>query len=125
MLKKFKKKLKKFKIYSKILKKCPQKKGTCLKIYTTSPKKPNSAVRKIIKLKIISHKIETLAGIPGQGHKLQEYSTILIKGGKVKDVPGVNYKAIRGKYDFNWAESFFRSKKRSKHGIPKKKIEKI
>jgi small subunit ribosomal protein S12 len=119
MPKKFKKIKKKF-IYSKILKKCPQKKGICIKVYTTSPKKPNSAVRKIAKVKIRSNNVKTIVGIPGQGHKLQEYSTILIRGGRVNDVPGVRFKAIRGKYDFNWAESFFRSKRRSKYGIPKK-----
>ena len=119
MPKKYRKIKKKF-IYSKILKKCPQKKGICIKVYTTSPKKPNSAVRKIAKVKIRSHKVKTIVGIPGQGHKLQEYSTVLIRGGRVNDVPGVRFKAIRGKYDFNWAESFFRSKRRSKYGIPKK-----
>ena len=120
MPKKFKS-IKKKIIYSKILKKCPQKKGICIKVYTTSPKKPNSAVRKIAKVKIRSHKVKTIVGIPGQGHKLQEYSTVLIRGGRVNDVPGVRFKAIRGKYDFNWAEDFFRSKRRSKYGIPKKK----
>lgn len=119
MPKKFKIKKKKF-IYSKILNKCPQKKGICVKVYTTSPKKPNSAVRKIAKIKIKSSDLRTIVGIPGQGHKLQEFSTILIRGGRVNDVPGVRFKAIRGKYDFNWAESFFRSKRRSKYGIPKK-----
>jgi small subunit ribosomal protein S12 len=118
MLKKYKNFFK-IKIYSKILKKCPQKKGICTKVYTTSPKKPNSAVRKVTKIFITSHKISTIVGIPGQGHKLQEFSVVLIKGGRVNDVPGVKFKAIRGKYDFNWAETFFRKKRRSKYGIPK------
>jgi small subunit ribosomal protein S12 len=120
MPKKYKNKKKIF-IYSKILLKCPQKKGICSKVYTTSPKKPNSAVRKIAKIQIKSTGLFTIVGIPGQGHKLQEFSTILIRGGRVNDVPGVRFKAIRGKYDFNWAEDFFRSKRRSKYGIPKKK----
>jgi len=120
MHKKFKLNKKKF-IYSKILSKCPQKRGICNKVYTTSPKKPNSAVRKIAKI-TVSNNISTIVGIPGQGHKLQEFSAVLIRGGRVNDVPGVRFKAIRGKYDFGWAESFFRSKRRSKYGIPKKKI---
>lgn len=109
---------KKFKKYSKILKRCPQKKGICLNIYTTSPKKPNSAIRKVAKIKIISTKIDTIIGIPGQGHVLQKYSNVLIRGGRVNDVPGVNYKAIRGKYDLGWAESFERFNRRSKYGTP-------
>ncbi len=115
------KRKKKIKKYSNILRKCPQKKGICIKVYKTSPKKPNSAVRKVAKIKIPSHKIFTLIGIPGQGHKLQEFSYVLIRGGRVNDVPGVNYKAIRGKYDFAWMETFYRKKRRSKYGTPLQK----
>lgn len=107
-----------------MLKKCPQKKGICVKVYTTSPKKPNSAVRKIVKLKLFSTKLMTIAGIPGVGHNLAEFAIIMIKGGKVKDVPGVRYKVIRGKFDCSWVEKIQRKQSRSKYGIPKSKIKK-
>jgi small subunit ribosomal protein S12 len=98
------------------LENCPQKKGICLKLVIKSPKKPNSALRKIIKLKLTNHKI-IYAYIPGEGHNLQEYSTVLIKGGRVKDLPGVKYKLIRGKYDLVGVKN--RKTSRSKYGTKK------
>ena len=78
---------------------CPQKKGLCLKIFTRTPKKPNSAIRKLTRLKLSSG-IKVNAYIPGEGHNLQEYSNVLIRGGRVKDLPGIKYHLVRGKYDF-------------------------
>lgn len=100
------------------LNRCPQKKGVCLKVYTTSPKKPNSAVRKVAKIKLSTGK-KILAYIPGQGHSLQQYSVVLIRGGRVRDVPGMHYKMVRGPYDFSMKEKFVRINERSKYGIPK------
>ena len=85
-------------------------------MYTTKPKKPNSAIRKIAKLKLSTGK-NIIAYIPGQGHNLQEHSVVLIRGGRVKDLPGVHYHIIRGKLDFIARESFQRNKRRSKFGI--------
>jgi small subunit ribosomal protein S12 len=101
----------------KPLRKCPQKRGTCLKVYTTSPKKPNSAVRKIAKVKLTT-KQNILVNIPGQGHNLQEYSVVLVRGGRVRDMPGIRFRLIRGVLDFSNVETFVRKNKRSKHGIP-------
>jgi small subunit ribosomal protein S12 len=78
---------------------CPQKKGVCLKVFTRTPKKPNSALRKVARLRI-STKKKISAYIPGEGHTLQEYSTVLMRGGRVKDLPGIKYHLIRGKFDF-------------------------
>lgn len=100
---------------SRYLEGCPQKKGICMKVYTTKPKKPNSAIRKVAKVILSTRKI-ILIGIGGHGHKLQEHSTVLIRGGKLKDVPGIHYKAIRGKYDFLMFETFQRRNRRSKFG---------
>lgn len=102
---------------TKLLLGCPQKKGVCLKIRTMSPKKPNSAVRKIVKVKLSTLR-QILAYIPGQGHNLHEHSRVLVRGGKVPDLPGLHYKLIRGKYDFAWSETFERRNRRSKFGIP-------
>lgn len=102
---------------SKLLNKCPQKKGVCIKIRTMAPKKPNSAIRKIVKLKLSTGR-RILAYIPGQGHNLHEHSRVLVRGGKVPDLPGIHYKLIRGKYDFAWNETFERRNRRSKFGIP-------
>lgn len=102
-------------IKSRYLEGCPQKKGICMKVYTTKPKKPNSAIRKVARVILSTHKI-ILIGIGGHGHKLQEHSTVLIRGGKLKDVPGIHYKAIRGKYDFLMFETFQRFNRRSKFG---------
>ena len=98
----------------------PQKKGTCLKVFVTAPKKPNSASRKLVKVIFISTRTKTLAYIPGKGHNLQRYSTVLIRGGRVRDLPGVSYKVIRGKFDLK--RVFDRVKARSKYGIKKKLI---
>lgn len=95
------------------LEKCPQKKGICLKLVVRTPKKPNSALRKLAKLKLSNKKI-LYAYIPGEGHNLQEYSTVLIRGGRVKDLPGVKYHIIRGKFDFSGLKN--RKTSRSKYG---------
>jgi small subunit ribosomal protein S12 len=95
------------------LNKCPQKKGTCLKLVIRAPKKPNSALRKITKIKLSNKKI-IYAYIPGETHNLQEYSTVLVRGGRVKDLPGVKYHIIRGKYDLKGLK--LRKTSRSKYG---------
>lgn len=100
------------------LRKNPQLRGVCLKVYTTTPKKPNSAIRKIAKVKL-SNRINTLVYIPGQGHNLQQHSVVMVRGGKIPDLPGVLYRLIRGKYDFLAKENFLRSTNRSKYGIKK------
>jgi len=97
----------------------PQKKGVCLKVFTRTPKKPNSALRKVVRLRI-STKKKITAYVPGEGHTLQEYSTVLMRGGRVKDLPGVKYHLIRGKYDFLGLKQ--RRKARSKYGTKKIKI---
>ena len=102
---------------SPALKQCPQKKAVCTKVYVTSPKKPNSAKRKVAKLKLTNGS-KTIAYIPGEGHNLQEHSVVLIRGGSVKDLPGVKYKIIRGKYDLAGIKN--RSQARSKYGTKKK-----
>lgn len=98
------------------LNKCPQKKGICLKLIVKAPKKPNSALRKLVKLKLSNNKI-VYAYIPGEGHNLLEYSNVLIKGGKIRDLPGVKYTLIRGKYDFLGLK--LRKTSRSKYGTKK------
>ncbi len=80
------------------LKACPQKRGVCLRVYTTTPKKPNSALRKVARVKLTNGQ-EVTAYIPGEGHNLQEHSVVLIRGGRVKDLPGVRYHIIRGTLD--------------------------
>lgn len=77
---------------------CPFKRGVCTKVYTTTPKKPNSALRKVAKVRL-SNGLEVIAYIPGEGHNLQEHSIVLIRGGRVKDLPGVRYHIVRGVYD--------------------------
>lgn len=98
------------------LKGCPQRKATCMKVYTTSPKKPNSAVRKVAKVLIMPKK-RLIVYIPGIGHSLQKYSNVLVRGGRVRDLPGVGYKMIRGVLDFNQPERYTRQNKRSKYGV--------
>ena len=97
----------------------PQKKGVCAKVFTTSPKKPNSAVRKVARLRL-STKKKVTAYIPGEGHTLQEFSTVLMRGGRVKDLPGVKYHLVRGKFDFLGLKN--RRQSRSKYGTKKPKI---
>jgi len=94
----------------------PQTKGTCIKIYTRTPKKPNSALRKVAKLKL-SNKKKVEAYIPGIGHTLHQYSVVLMRGGRVQDLPGVKYHLIRGKYDFK--SDTLRKNSRSKYGTKK------
>jgi small subunit ribosomal protein S12 len=96
------------------LKKNPQLKGTCVKVFVRTPKKPNSALRKVTKLKL-SNNLKVEAYIPGEGHNLQEYSLVLMRGGRVPDLPGVKYHLIRGKYDFYGVKN--RKKARSKYGV--------
>ena len=99
---------------------CPQKKGVCVEIRNnTSPKKPNSARRKVAKVKLLSTGKHVIASIPGQGHNLQKFSLVLVRGGRSKDLPGVRYKLVKGKYDFSQAENIIRKSGRSKYGMPK------
>ena len=109
------------KITSKIkaLEGSPQKKGNCLKVFITTPKKPNSASRKTVKVIIVSNKKIVRCHIPGIKHTLQKYSTVLIRGAKVRDLPGINFRVIRGKFDLK--KVYDRTKSRSKYGIPKLK----
>lgn len=97
---------------------CPQRKGVCLKIVIRTPKKPNSALRKTAKLKLSNSK-KIVAYIPGEGHNLQQYSSVLMRGGRVKDLPGVKYHLIRGKYDFSGIKS--RKTSRSRYGTKRPK----
>lgn len=96
---------------------CPQKKGVCLRVYTRSPKKPNSALRKVAKLKL-SNKKRVIAYIPGEKHNLQEHSIVMIRGGRSLDLPGVKYKIIRGLLDLQGIKD--RKNARSKYGTKKK-----
>ena len=98
------------------LMKNPQRKGVCLKVYTRAPKKPNSALRKLVKVRL-TNSIDVIAYIPGEGHNLQEHSMVLIKGGRVKDLPGVKYRVIRGKLDVQGVLN--RKTSRSKYGTKK------
>jgi small subunit ribosomal protein S12 len=106
---------------SRMLFKRPHLRAVCLKVYTTTPKKPNSAIRKVAKVRF-STGYKRIIYLPGQGHNLQEHSVVLVRGGRVPDLPGVHYHAIRGKYDFSIKETFDRKKRRSKFGLPKPKI---
>ena len=97
---------------------CPQKRGVCTRVYTTTPKKPNSALRKVAKVKL-TNSIEVIAYIPGEGHNLQEHSIVLIRGGRVKDLPGVRYHIVRGSQDTAGVTG--RKKSRSKYGAKRPK----
>ena len=99
---------------SPALKSCPQRRGVCTRVYTTTPKKPNSAIRKVVRVRLTSG-FEITASIPGIGHNLQEHSAVLIRGGRVKDLPGVRYKIIRGTLDTSGVKG--RAKSRSKYGV--------
>jgi small subunit ribosomal protein S12 len=96
---------------------CPQKKGVIVRVLTITPRKPNSAIRKIVKVRLLSNRKRVVAYIPGQGHNLQQYSTVLLRGGNVKDLPGVKYKLIRGILDFSGSKLKLNS--RSKYGVKK------
>jgi small subunit ribosomal protein S12 len=98
----------------------PHKKGVCVKITILSPKKPNSAKRKITKVRIMKGK-KINCYIPGQGHDLREYSVVLVRGGRVRDLPGIQYHLVKGKFDFSSWEREPRVNSRSKYGIPKEK----
>ncbi len=95
---------------------CPQKRGVCIRVYTTTPKKPNSALRKVARVRLSSG-VEVTAYIPGVGHNLQEHSLVLIRGGRVKDLPGVRYHIIRGALDSSGVAN--RKRGRSKYGARK------
>lgn len=97
----------------------PFKRGVCLKVYTVSPKKPNSALRKVAKVKLTNGAVVT-AYIPGEGHNLQEHSIVLVRGGRVKDLPGVRYHIVRGVLDAAGVEG--RKRSRSKYGTKKEKV---
>ena len=96
----------------------PQKRGVCTRVYTTTPKKPNSALRKVARVRLVNG-FEVTAYIPGEGHNLQEHSIVLIRGGRVKDLPGVRYHIVRGTYDTSGVEDRMRG--RSKYGVKQKK----
>ena len=97
---------------------CPQKRGVCTRVYTVTPKKPNSALRKVARVRL-TNGIEVTSYIPGMGHNLQEHSVVLIRGGRVKDLPGIRYHIIRGTLDAAGAEG--RRQSRSKYGAKKPK----
>jgi small subunit ribosomal protein S12 len=113
---------KKFKSKSPALESCPQKRGVCTRVFTTTPKKPNSAMRKVARIRLTNN-IEVTGYIPGIGHNLQEHSMVLIRGGRVKDLPGVRYHVIRGSLDCEGVQS--RLKGRSKYGSRRPKQKKM
>lgn len=114
------KRIKKIKINKNpALKKCPQRKGICLKVYTKTPKKPNSALRKVAKVRLTS-KYTVITYIPGIGHSLQEHSIVLVRGGRVQDLPGVKYHIVRGKYDL--LGILKRKTSRSKYGTKLRRV---
>ena len=95
---------------------CPQRRGVCVRVYTSTPKKPNSALRKVAKVRL-TNSIEVIAYIPGEGHNLQEHSLVLIEGGRVKDLPGVRYHIVRGTMDTSGVDD--RKTSRSRYGAKK------
>jgi len=97
---------------------CPQKRGVCVRVYTTTPKKPNSALRKVCRVRL-TNGFEVTAYIGGEGHNLQEHSVVLIRGGRVKDLPGVRYKVVRGSLDTSGVKN--RKQARSKYGAKREK----
>ena len=115
-----------YKSQSPALDNCPQRRGVCTRVYTTTPKKPNSALRKVAKVRL-TNQMEVTAYIPGEGHNLQEHSVVLIRGGRVKDLPGVRYHIVRGTLDAVGAagpsntNKKERSQGRSKYGVKRKK----
>ncbi len=111
----------KIKSKSAALKGAPQARGVCVRVFTTTPKKPNSALRKVAKVRL-TNKIEVIAYIPGEGHNLQEHSIVLIRGGRVKDLPGVRYHIVRGSLDTAGVKD--RKQSRSKYGTKKEKTKK-
>ncbi len=107
-----------YKSKSRALASCPQKRGVCTRVYTTTPKKPNSALRKVAKVRLVNG-IEVICYIPGEGHNLQEHSIVLVRGGRVKDLPGVRYTIVRGALDTAGVQK--RNKSRSKYGTKRPK----
>ena len=105
---------------SPALKNCPQRRGVCTRVYTTTPKKPNSAIRKVARVRLTTG-FEVTAYIPGEGHSLQEHSVVLLRGGRVKDLPGVRYHIVRGALDSGGVKD--RKQGRSKYGVKKPKKE--
>ncbi len=103
---------------SRHMESCPQKRGVCTRVYTTTPKKPNSALRKVAKIRL-TNGFEVIGYIPGEGHNLQEHSVVLIRGGRVKDLPGVRYHIIRGVLDTQGVAD--RRQRRSKYGAKRPK----
>ena len=103
---------------SPALNNCPQRRGVCVRVYTTTPKKPNSALRKVARVRL-TNGIEVTSYIPGEGHNLQEHSVVLVRGGRVKDLPGVRYHMVRGALDLTGVND--RRKSRSKYGAKKPK----
>ena len=110
--------LPKYKTASPALQACPQKRGVCTRVYTQTPKKPNSALRKVARVRL-TNGIEVTTYIPGVGHNLQEHSIVLVRGGRVKDLPGVRYKIIRGSLDTQGVKN--RKQARSRYGAKKEK----
>ena len=108
----------KWKTASPALENCPQKRGVCIRVYTTTPKKPNSALRKVARIRL-TNGMDVTSYIPGVGHNLQEHSVVMIRGGKVKDLPGVRYHIIRGKLDTMGVQD--RKQARSKYGAKRPK----
>ena len=100
---------------------CPQKRGVCTRVYTTTPKKPNSALRKVARVRL-TNGFEIIAYIPDEGHSLQEHSIVLVRGGRVKDLPGVRYHVVRGALDATGVEK--RRRSRSKYGVKRPKAAK-
>ncbi|MCX7723830.1 MAG: 30S ribosomal protein S12 [Thermodesulfovibrio sp.] len=117
LVKKGRKKVEK-KTKSPALQSCPQKRGVCVRVYTTTPKKPNSALRKVAKVRL-TNGVEVIAYIPGEGHNLQEHSIVLVRGGRVKDLPGVRYHIVRGALDCAGVSN--RRQSRSKYGTKRPK----
>jgi small subunit ribosomal protein S12 len=107
-----------YKSKSRALSSSPQKRGVCTRVYTTTPKKPNSALRKVAKVRLVNG-IEVICYIPGEGHNLQEHSIVLVRGGRVKDLPGVRYTIVRGALDTAGVQK--RNKSRSKYGTKRPK----
>ena len=104
---------------SQHLESCPQKRGVCTRVYTTTPKKPNSALRKVAKVRLAKNGYEAVCYIPGEGHNLQEHSVVLIRGGRVKDLPGVRYHILRGVLDTQGVKD--RKQRRSHYGAKRPK----
>jgi small subunit ribosomal protein S12 len=103
---------------SPALTRCPQRRGVCIRVYTTTPKKPNSALRKVARVRL-TNAFEVTSYIPGEGHNLQEHSVVMVRGGRVKDLPGVRYHIVRGTLDSTGVEN--RRQSRSKYGTKRPK----